>query len=224
VRVTRRGRGDWLAQAGDDEPEAFPSIFRLLTHVEWRAVSGALRATTDVAPIHGATLTRGEATVLLLAPSGHGKTTLTLGLMARGWQPMSDDVSLIDATTLRAHVFPRCFHIDSATRIRLLERSDLDWPGTLALYVRPTRWAKEEHRPTAIVLLDRDPRQQTVLTPVTQAEAAGAILGATLRNQLSGSELARVAVRLAAQVRRRYRLNNGVLEEALDLIEAASAE
>ncbi len=224
LRVTRRGRGDWIAQSGDGEPEAFHTLFQLLTHLEWCAVTGALNATSGLAAVHGATLTLGEATVLLLARSGHGKTTLTLGLMERGWEPMSDDITLIDVATLRALAFPRCFHIDSTTRIRLRERSDLEWPGTLALYVRPKHWAEEERQPTVIILVERDPSQPATLLPVTQAEAAGAILGATVHNQLSGSELARVAVRLASQARGCYRLNNGVLAEALDLIEAASAQ
>jgi hypothetical protein len=224
LRVTRRRRGDWTAQAGDDEPEAFNTIAQLIIYLEWRTVSGALDATADLAAVHGATLTRGEATVLLLAQSGHGKTTLALGLMARGWEPYADDVTLIDASTLRARVFPRCFHVDAALRVRSLDRADLEWPGTLALYVRPHRWAEEERQPTAIILVERDPRQPTALLPVTQAEAAGAILGATVHNQLAGAELARVAVRLASAARGCYRLNNGVLAEALDLIEAASAE
>jgi hypothetical protein len=193
-------------------------------HLEWRAVSGALGASVGLAAVHAAALTRGEATVLLIAQSGHGKTTLTLGLMERGWGPFADDVTLIDATTLRARVFPRCFHIDKSALARLRERSDLEWPGTLALYARPTHWATQERQPTAIFLVERDARQPTTLTPVTQAEAAGAILGATIRNQVSGSALAQIAVRLAAQARRCARLNNGVLAEALDLIEAASAE
>ena len=224
LRVARRGRGDWTVRVDDGEPEAFHTLFRLLTYLEWCAVTGALNATSDLAAVHGATLTRGDTTVLLLARSGHGKTTLTLGLMERGWEPLSDDVTLIDAATLRARAFPRCFHIDKSALARLRERSDLEWPGTLALYVRPNGWAEEERQPTAIVLVERDPRQPTALSPVTQAEAAGAILGATVHNQLSGPELARVAVRLASQAWGCYRLNNGVLAEALDLIEAASAE
>jgi hypothetical protein len=226
LRAARHGRGDWTVRVGDGEPEAFHTLFRLLTYLEWCAVTSALSATTGLAAIHGATLSCGDATVLLLAQSGHGKTTLTLGLMERGWEPMSDDITLIDTATLRAHAFPRCFHIDSATRIRLRERSDLEWPGTLALYVRPKHWAEEERRPTTIVQVERDflGTSASALAPVTRAEAAGAILGGTVHNQLSGSELAHVAVGLASQAHGCYRLNNGVLTEALNLIGAASAE
>ena len=54
----------------------------LLTQLEWHTVTTALEATEAYLPVHGAALTRDGATVLLLAESGGGKTTLTLGLIA----------------------------------------------------------------------------------------------------------------------------------------------
>jgi hypothetical protein len=196
-----------------------------LPTIERRAVTMALDATKDTAIVHAAALSRGPSTVLLLAPSGSGKTTLTLGLIGRGWAPFGDDLSLISTASLRVRPFPRCFHVAPASMQALRSTPELEWSRVLSTYARPEHWAESEHQPTTILLIERDPERPTALSPVeTQAEAAGAILDATVHNQVAGSELARVAVRLAAQARRCDRLNNGVLEEALDLIEAASAE
>ena len=223
LQVARRGRGLWSVHAADGPEEVAGRIGRILAHLEWRAVSAAVGATSGCAVIHGATLAQGSSSVLLLAPSGAGKTTLTLGLMGRGWEPYADDLSLVDAATLAVTALPRCFHVDGASLALLPTLPELESAGTLAGYLRPRHWAAAARQPQTIVLVERDPQRRSALSPMTQAEAAGALLGGAIRNQLSHSQLARIAVRLAAHARGCFRLNNGALAEALDLIEAASA-
>lgn len=221
LRAVRHGRGDWAATGGDTGEVGCGSIARLLAHLEWRAASAALRASRDCLALHGAALARGQASVLLLAPSGTGKTTLTLGLMGRGWEPLTDDIVLVDAATLRASAFPRCFHIEAPSLGLLPQGPDVAWARALPGYARPLRWARGTYQPTAIILVRRDAQQPSMLFPMTQAEAASALLDASLRNELPGSQLARAAVGLAAGAARCCRLNNGSLANTLDLIEAA---
>ncbi len=233
LRAVRRGRGDWIVRAsgaangvslGDvdgNNMEGGGRIGHLLAALEWRAVGAALAATARYALIHAAALRRGADTVLLLGKSGAGKTTLTLGLMGRGWEPFADDVALVDAHSLEVRAFPRCFHVDAATMVALPRRPQLKWSGSLPGYYRPVHWAEGASRPTVIFLVSRDPERATSRVPVSQAETAGAMLAATIRNRLSSSELAHVTVLLAAQARGCFELNSMSLTAALDSIEAA---
>ena len=225
LRAVRRGRGDWIVRVAENNADTSGNldsggrISHLLASLEWQAVGDALAATTGSAIVHAAALTRGASTILLLGRSGVGKTTLTLGLMGRGWDPFTDDMTLIDAATLQVHTFPRCFHVEVGTVEALPVRPHLERSTSLPTYWRPVHWAEHAQRPTMIVLVERDPKRPSSLRPATQAEGAGAILEATIRNQLSGSDLARIATRLAAQADGVWSLNNMSLPEALDMIE-----
>lgn len=228
LQAVRRGRGDWTMRVAGKASDTSGDldgggrISYLLASLEWRAVGDALAATTQCAVVHAAALSHGANTILLLGRSGAGKTTLTLGLMGRGWEPFSDDISLIDAATLDVYTFPRCFHVEGGTLAALPKRPELEQSASLPTYWRPLHWALDAKRPTMIVLVERDPERSTRLLPATQAEGAGAILDATLRNQLSGVEMARLSARLASQARV-WTLNNMSLYEALDAIEIQRA-
>jgi hypothetical protein len=194
----------------------------LLTQLEWHTVTTALEATETYLPVHGAALTRDGATVLLLAESGGGKTTLTLGLMGRGWQPLADDIVLIDAETLAIQPFPRCFHVDDSTRSLTMNEALVEWPGTVQGYTRPLQWADSPQRPRTILLVERCPSCPSRLHGVTLAEVAAAIGNNSIRGRLPRSQVAQIAVRLATGASAGGRLRNGHLDNALDLIESVS--
>ncbi len=50
--------------------------------------------------LHAAALERGEAAVVLAGPSGAGKTTLALALLARGWRLVTEEIVLIERSGL----------------------------------------------------------------------------------------------------------------------------
>ena len=60
------------------------------------------------AVLHGAALVdrRGDA-FLVAAPAGHGKTSLTLELVSRGYTMLSDDYAPLDLETACVHPYPR---------------------------------------------------------------------------------------------------------------------
>jgi hypothetical protein len=232
--AVRRGRGDWIVRQSDPGEQSAGQADRgavegggrignLLATLEWRSVDAALGATDQYAVIHGAALRRGTDTLLMLGKSGAGKTTLTLGLMGRGWEPFTDDAALLDAHSLEVRAFPRCFHVDAATLVALSVRPPLERAGGLQGYLRPMKWADGAGRPTAIVVVERNPQLPTTLHSLSQAEAAGALLEAMIRNQLRGSDRARIAVRLTVGARRCCRINNMSLADTLDLVEATVA-
>lgn len=202
--------------------QGIPSDKALLLQLEWRVVDAALARVAGCGVFHAGALERDGAVVLLQGESGAGKTTLTQGLIARGWRPLSDDAAIVDARTLATQVFPRCFHVERGQR-PVGARPRLAWIAAVAGHARPLRWAPSGQPVTAIVTVTRDPEQPSSLTPMLRAEAAGALLHGAIRNPLNGSQLADLAARVAASARFCGRLNNSSLPDALDLIEAACA-
>jgi hypothetical protein len=57
--------------------------------------------------LHAAAISRNGRGVLISAPSGTGKTTLTVGLLERGWSYTSDEAVAIDPVDLVCHGFPK---------------------------------------------------------------------------------------------------------------------
>lgn len=222
-----RQQGDEMAIVREGEiVAAYGDADLLLTQLEWHTVTTALEATEAYLPVHGAALTRDDATVLLLAESGGGKTTLTLGLMQRGWQPLADDIVLIDAQTLAIQPFPRCFHVDDSTRALTLGEAENEalvaWPGNVQGYTRPVQWAESPQRPRTILLVERCPSCPSRLLGVTLAEVAAAIGNNSIRGRMPRSQVAQIAVRLATGASAGGRLRNGNFANALDLIETVS--
>jgi hypothetical protein len=83
------------------------------------------------------------------------------------------------------------------------------------------QWADGVGRPTAVVVVQRDLKLPSAIHRISQAEAAGALLEATIRNQVTGSDRALACVRLASIARGCYTVNNKTLPETLDLVETA---
>lgn len=214
--------GLWRIFQDGEMVQGLPSDEALLLQLEWRVVGAGLARVAGCGVFHAGALARDGAVVLLQGDSGAGKTTLTQGLIARGWLPLSDDAAIVDAQTMEARVFPRCFHVERDQR-PAGARPELAWMDSVAGHARPLRWAAEGQRVTAIALVGRDPEQPSSLTPLLRAEAAGALLQGAIRNPLNGSQIAALAARMAASARFCGRLNNGDLAQALDLIEAACA-
>jgi len=212
----------WSVELGGQEVMSTSDPDRLLTYLDWLAVAQALEATSDVAVFHAAALVRDGVVVLLPAKSGAGKTTLTLGLMQRGWEPLTDDIVIVDRATLQVSAFPRCFHVDDATKALLIDPSLIEWPAQLAGYARPSRWAEGAYRPHTIVVVERCVTCPSSRSPILQAEAAGALVASAIRNRLPKTEVVRIAAGLVAGARSFVRLRNGHLDGALNLIEGAA--
>ncbi len=79
----------------------------MLPHVEWALNSAIIESLPGFHQLHaGVVAWQGQALVMAAAP-GSGKSTLTAGLTARGWQYYCDEFALIDATSGRVHAYPK---------------------------------------------------------------------------------------------------------------------
>jgi hypothetical protein len=81
---------------------------RLVDAFEPELVNQAVRESPLHLWIHGACLVRGDDLILLVAQTGTGKTTLSLGLLAHGYRLLTDDIILMNLQTGQFIPLPRC--------------------------------------------------------------------------------------------------------------------
>lgn len=200
---------------------AYDSTY-LLPYLEWLAVSRAVERATDSVVFHAASLAWERRAVILIAASGSGKTTLTSGLAGRGWEPLADDLTVVDVDNHLAHPFPRCFHADAFTRSVIGEAIHASTPDALLPdYIRPARWAAEPTDPAWVVVIRRDAEAPSSIAPITRAQAAGALFTSAIRSALPRSQVASLSASIASSIQGCWEINNSDLASALDLIEAA---
>jgi len=83
----------------------------VLPHLEWMVNWQVIRQRQAYALIHAATVEMDGQALILPGEPGSGKSTLTAGLLARGWSYLCDEFALIDPKTLIVAPFPRALCI-----------------------------------------------------------------------------------------------------------------
>ena len=121
----------WRIFSEGEMVQGIPTDEALLLQLEWRIVDAGLARVKGSGVFHAGALARDGAVALLQGDSEAGKTTLTQGLIARGWLPFSDDAAIVDARTLGVRVFPRCFHVEHDQRA-IGARPELAWMASVA--------------------------------------------------------------------------------------------
>jgi hypothetical protein len=69
--------------------------------------------------IHAAVVAKANEAIILAGDSGHGKTTLALALVRRGYRILSDELAALGRADHLVHSFPRGLHIRPGTLERL---------------------------------------------------------------------------------------------------------
>ncbi len=94
------------------EPHRFEEV---LPYVEWSLNLQIPRIMPESLQLHASAMRVADAGVILPGHSGVGKSTLTAGLLARGWRYLCDEFALIDANTLELQPYPRAICIKRAS-------------------------------------------------------------------------------------------------------------
>jgi len=105
VTVTRKGRKlnfHYRLPANSADDLAY------LTRAEETTLDYTVTRSSEKLWIHAACVVRRESLVFLVAPSGFGKTTLSLGLANHGFLIATDDIVLFDVVEDRLIPCPRC--------------------------------------------------------------------------------------------------------------------
>lgn len=148
------------------------------------AVSETLRA-SGLVPLHAAVVVRDGRATVLAAPSGTGKTTTLLRLLAHGWRPLAEDLSWLDPATGTLHGWDRGLRLwqDGLDRLgpelaRLPWATDpdgkrfLSWDALGAGRVPRAKLAR-------FALLERDAARPTSLQPLPPHDAMRTLWEAT---------------------------------------------
>ncbi len=126
-----------------------------LTRAEEITLDYTVTRSSDKLWIHAACVVRSESLVFLVAPSGFGKTTLSLGLAGHHFLIATDDVVLFDVVEDRLIPCPRCPRIRGAALSQLGSvgvdlRADADLIGRYVV-LPPSRFQSAPSlTPTAI--------------------------------------------------------------------------
>lgn len=224
--------GCWFIAVNDALTDWYYTVAETLVGLERLIVTTALIFRTDLFHLHSAALVTpsSEQGILLVGESSSGKTTLALALMLRGFLVYSDDVAVIDPTTLALEPFPRAFRVDASTRA-LIEQ--LGVPPTWVFdntspdpeYFSPPHAAVTRVPARIALFLDRDcqPDQMPRLEPLAPAEAARLLLMNAPTLPYAGALTIATAARLTASARC-YRLQSGDLHATVEMVMALVAE
>ena len=187
----------------------------LSSHLEYRVVNEALLRARDRWVLHAGAVAAPGGTCLLIGESGAGKTSLTLWLWASGLRLVTDDLCPLHHGTLAPEVFPRSLHMDCEYSPRLLEKIPPRPPGFPAdYYPFPGRAGEAPPPVSGLLVIERGPKPEGELTPLSQSEAAHHLLKAVIKSPAFQFEQAlQDMVRLSGQVRA-YRLRSATPEGA----------
>jgi hypothetical protein len=200
----------------------------IMTRLIWHVHTHSVRITGDFLLIHAGSVTTpaGEG-VLLPAPSGNGKTTLTTALVRAGFRYLSDEAGAIDPVTRRLYPFQR--------PLILKEGHAQVFPDLYRIGNGSTRKGMRHLRPELIrqepkgepceirfvIAHKYQPGARTTITPISKAEALMELV-----NNVSNLHRYRGrALPLLAPVARRarsYRLVQGNVDEAVEAITAVT--
>ena len=204
-------------------------LARLLPFLENRITDTALRGLDNFFQIHSGVVSVGGKALLLPGPPGSGKTTLALGLVLSGFKYLSEEVALIDPSSLDVVPFPRilCFKERSfdalAQLISKTGSKDAEWGIDCGgvHYIDVTDIAADpygEPAPVGYVIFPRyNPNGKSVLSKISRAEAASRIAQMSLNFSSYGKSGADIAVEIARNAEC-WALSVGDPEESVSLI------
>lgn len=187
----------------------------LASQMEYILIDEAIRRTRTHYILHAGGVATTRGTCLIIGESGAGKTSLTLWLWASGLRLLTDDLCPILQTSFLPETLPRALHMDAQYSPRLLERIPPRPAGYPADYYPFPDTAGAPAPPvTTLLVLERGPKPEGELSPLSQAEATHSLLGAVIRNPAFQFDRAlEDMLRLAAQCRA-YRLRASTPEGA----------
>lgn len=207
----------------------------VLPFLEWAINWRVIETRTEFVQIHAGTVAWSGQGFVFAGSSGAGKSTLVAGLLARGWDYLSDEFALVNPETLHIHAFPKALCIKAGS-FGIIEQLKLPFclrghyvkalKGRVG-YVKP-----EDVRPNAIatpcpirfVIFPKfRGEKKPSLYPIPRAQAAFMLAEHTL-NRFQYGERATPVLCNAVKGARCYFLETGHIEETCDLIESLVME
>jgi hypothetical protein len=178
---------------------------------------------TDLYFLHAAVLELDGRALALVAPSRHGKSTTTWGLLHHGFRYLSDELGPIDLTTMQVHPFPH------ALCLKTIPPDDFPLPKETIFTTRtahvPVQFLPSD---TAIdrILLEAiffvrfvGESSEPVLKPIGKGEAAARLFTNALNPLVHSGEGLDGAIEIASRTRC-FELLSSSLAPTCDLIKS----
>ena len=162
--------------------------------------------------IHAAVVEKNGGALILPAPPGSGKSTLTAGLVLSGWRLLSDELTLIDRTTGLIHPLPRPISlknqsipvIQAFSAQAFINRPSHDTAKGTVAHMRPlkesVRRQHEAARPAWVVFPKWSEDSETELTRRSKAQTFMYLAQNAFNYSQLGVDGFRVGTRLIDQV------------------------
>ena len=142
-------------------------------------ISGALGA-SGLIHMHAAAIGKDGQTVVLLGPSGRGKSTTMVRAVGFGWRPMAEDGCWLEPVSLRLFGMDRSLRLlpDALDVLHSVAPGLDPVPGTDGKYTIPFAdlgGRLDDRLLTDLVLLERRPGAPSAWEPLSQTEAVMAL-------------------------------------------------
>ena len=222
--VVRQARGAYelasarVSNAGLSGRELLPAF-------EWAVTLALLAGTARYVHVHAAGAVRRNRALLVLGPTGAGKSTLALHWSQAGAPVLGDDTVLLDETG-RVHPFPRLFKIDPVAITRAgvrLERTPWWSPGSSEAWYDPADtggWGSSA--PIALVAVVERGGEGTVLVrDVTRRQGLAALLRSCQATGRTGTDAFDALTQAASGARfvaLRYRRSDHAARTLIELL------
>ena len=155
----------------------------LLFHLDKEIILALQYERPDLLFLHAAALAGQHRVAVLCAPSGTGKSTLTLAAMGSGLAYLSDELAPIDVSRMEVHPYPHALCLKSPPPPpHRLPAATVAHAGRFQVPVRAL--GGEPHlRPlplAAFIFLRREPGRESGLRPISRASAVARLMANTL--------------------------------------------
>lgn len=185
---------------------------------EHRLVLDLQKARPDLLFVHAAVLFAGARSVLLVAPSGTGKSTLALALVERGCAYLSDELAPIEPDDGVVHPYPHALCLKGVPA----GRTDYPPQGfvTGATWHLPAEHLRCRLSPAplgTLMFLERGGSHPVTLTEISAAEATARLLPQVLNGLAHGSFGIDAALAVAKRCRALV-VRMGGVDETADLV------
>ncbi len=195
LEVVRTGSGFALNRDGQTLLEA-ETLVPVLQRTRHEVIQAHVDNRRELLWLHAGAVASEAGAVLLIGPTGSGKSSLTARLVETGWFYLSDDIAPLHPETFAVHPYP----LTPFTREHTGEPLGPDGIASLdkvTVNIAPDRYAREPSPVRALVFPVYDPDHPGIV-PVTPGPASLRLLAQGINTR----DLGEAAVRTAAGVNR----------------------
>lgn len=221
ITLKKAAGGRRVLHRGGEPPVRLADDYETIYTLEKTITIETQRLRGDLFFIHGAAVELHGRAALLIAPSGHGKSTTTWALVNRGFGYLSDELAPIELTSLTVAPYPHALCLKAEP------------PAPFLLPPATIRTRSTLHVPTAeIPRLQRDPvpvraifftQFERASMPAVVPLGAGEAAALLYRNGLNQLAHERSGLKAAAQIAQGvqcFRLTTNDLEATCALVHA----